>query len=154
MKKKILILLLALTVLFSSINITSNNIYAADGTVKIFLGDGTTARHHKAIAEGSRSEELSFELKEGTVRKSSYTSDNPTSFQIVEENGEIYISGIREGVGYVTLNIETTTGEKYKERLFISVYKGTETYTGIVNTKADVYRGASTNADVENLDDN
>lgn len=152
MKKKILSLLLVLAVLLSSISINSSNTYAADGTVKIFLGDSDTPRHHKAIAEGSRSEELSFELKEGTVKTSSFSSDNPDSFKIVKENGKTYIDGISEGVGYVTLNIETTTGKKYKERLFISVYKGTGTYLGIINISAGVYRGASTNADVENLD--
>ncbi len=153
MKKKFLSLLLALTVLFSSISVHSTNIYAADGTVKIFLGDSDTPRHHKAIAEGSRSEELSFALKEGTVKTSSFSSDNTNSFKIVKENGKTYIEGIKEGVGYVTLNIETTTGKKYKERLFISIYKGTGTYVGLFNANADVYRGASTNADVENLDD-
>lgn len=110
--KKILTFLLAITVLFSSVDVSSINIYAADGTVKIFLGDSTTPRHHKAIAEGSRSEELSFELKDGKVKKSAYSSDNPSSFKIVEENGKNYISGISEGVGYVTLSIETTTGKK------------------------------------------
>lgn len=150
--KKILTFLLAITVLFSSVDVSSINIYAADGKVKIFLGDSTTPRHHKAIAEGSRSEELSFELKDGKVKKSAYSSDNPSSFKIVEENGKNYISGVSEGVGYVTLSIETTTGKKYKERLFISVYKGTESYVGIFNSKATIYRGASVNADVENND--
>lgn len=51
------------------------------------------------------------------MKKSAYSSDNPSSFKIVEENGKNYISGISEGVGYVTLSIETTTGKKYKERL-------------------------------------
>lgn len=86
------------------------------------------------------------------MKKSAYSSDNPSSFKIVEENGKNYISGISEGVGYVTLSIETTTGKKYKERLFISVYKGTESYVGIFNSKATIYRGASVNADVENND--
>ena len=152
MKKKILSLMLVLTVLFSSIGIDSRDICAADGTVKIFLGDDTTPRHHKAIAEGSRSEELSFELKEGTVKKSSYSSDNPNSFKIVKENGKTYIEGIKEDVGYVTLNIETTEGDKYVEKLFISVYKKIGSYRGIINENAKVYRGASTNANVENLD--
>ena len=35
--KKILTFLLAITVLFSSVDVSSINIYAADGTVKIFL---------------------------------------------------------------------------------------------------------------------
>lgn len=150
--KRILKLLLIITVLFSNISICKLDTYAADGTVKIFLGDNDTPRHHKAIEEGGLSEYLSFELNDGKVKSSSFTSGNTSLFKIEEINGKTYVRGVKEGTGYVTLTVTNDENKTFTERLFISIYKRVENCTGKLNKVADGYRGASDNANVEKED--
>lgn len=120
--------------------------------LKFFLGDSDTPRHHKAIKVGELSEALSFELNEGTVKSSNFTSGNTALFQIVKENGKTYVKAIKEGTGYVTLTVVNDSDKTFKERLLISVYKNVEKCIGIINKATDGYRGASDNADVEKED--
>lgn len=152
MKKRVLAIMLLATVLFSNISIGTVDTYAADGTVKIFLGDSDTPRHHKAIEEGGLSEYLTFELNDGKVKSSSFASSNTSLFKIEMINGKTYIRGIKEGTGYVILTVINDENITFRERLFISIYKKVETCTGILNKTADGYRGASDNADVEKED--
>lgn len=104
------------------------------------------------MVEEGKSEELSFKLKEGKVKSSSFKSDNEKAFKICSSNGKQYIEAIKEGTGYVILTIKTTDKKTYTEKLFISVYKKVEKCYGIAQIKVDVYRGASENANVENDD--
>lgn len=152
MKKRVLAIILLATVLFSNISIGTVDTYAADGTVKIFLGDSDTPRHHKAIEEGGLSEYLTFELNDGKVKSSSFASSNTSLFKIEMINGKTYIRGIKEGTGYVILTVINDENKTFRERLFISIYKKVETCIGILNKTADGYRGASDNADVEKED--
>lgn len=151
MKKSIRTIFLFIIICFG-FALDSSEIFAADGTVKIFLGDSTVPRHHKAIVECGKSEELFFKLKKGTVKSSSFKSDNENSFKISKNNGKEYIDAIKEGTGYVILTIKTTDNNIYTERLFISVYRKVEKSIGIALEKLTVYRGASENANVENED--
>lgn len=48
-------------------------------------------RHHKALVEEGKSEELSFKLKEGKVKSSSFKSDNEKAFKICSSNGKQYV---------------------------------------------------------------
>lgn len=145
-------LVLMVIILFASLIVPSMNISADDNTLTIYLGDSTTARHHKAILLGDVSEPLSFKLKDGTVKSSSFSSTNTNSFVIKKENGKDVISALKEGTGYVELTVQTTNNKTYKEKLFVSVYKGVTTCTGITKSTIDAYRGASSNANVENED--
>ena len=152
MKKRVLAIVVLAIVLFSNISIGTVDTYAADGTVKIFLGDSDTPRHHKAIEEGGLSEYLTFDLNDGKVKSSSFASSNTSLFKIEMINGKTYIRGIKEGTGYVILTVINDENKTFRERLFISIYKKVETCIGILNKTADGYRGASDNADVEKED--
>lgn len=127
---------------------------AADSTVKIFIGASKTPRHHRAIALGTETEELSFSLKGETVKSSSYVSNNLSSFKIRNTTeGKCIVESVAEGTGLVTLTVKTKEGNTYKEKLFISVYTRIGSYRGVANKNTDVYRGATDNAGVENKDD-
>lgn len=152
MKKRIITILLLITVLFTGISVNNISTYAADGTVIIFLGDSDTPRHHKAIEEGELSEYLSFELNDGAVKSSSFTSGDTSLFKIEKIDGKTYVRGIKEGTGYVTLTVTNDENKTFRERLFISIYKKVEKCTGVLNKSTDGYRGASDNADVEKED--
>lgn len=126
---------------------------AADGTVKIYIGDSTTARHHMAIAQGDTSEEYHFEIKGHTAKSSTYRSSNPSSFRITETGtGTCKVAAVSEGSGLVTLTIQTTDGKTLTERVFVSVYKKMDPCQAKSVKAAGVYRGASDNAGVENED--
>lgn len=132
----------------------SVKVKAADNTVKIFIGDSKTPRHHRAVELGTETEELSFSLKGEKVKSSSYASNNPTSFKIKNTTeGKCIVEGVAEGTGLVTLTVKTEEGNTYKEKLFISVYTRIGSYHGVANKNTDVYRGATDNAGVENKDD-
>lgn len=57
MKKSIRTIVLFIIICFG-LTLNASKIYAADGTVKIFLGNSTVPRHHKAIVECGKSEEF------------------------------------------------------------------------------------------------
>lgn len=139
---------------------TDNTVYAADSTVKIYLGDSKTARHHRAEALGNTTKQFSYEVKGYTVKSAKYTSSNPTSFRVINEiDGTCNVETLKEGTGDLILTIKTTTGDTLIERVFISVYtrykddSGLISYPAIINKSADVYRGASKNTGSENNDD-
>lgn len=153
--KRTVSLLMALILIgISGSEMVSVKVKAADSTVKIFIGDSKTPRHHRAVELGTETEELSFSLKGEKVKSSSYASNNPTSFKIKNTTeGKCIVEGVAEGSGLVTLTVKTEEGNTYKEKLFISVYTRIGSYHGVVNKNTDVYRGATDNAGVENKDD-
>lgn len=153
--KRTVSLLMALILIgISGSEMVSVKVKAADSTVKIFIGDSKTPRHHRAVELGTETEELSFSLKGETVKSSSYASNNPTSFKIRNTTeGKCIVEGVAEGSGLVTLTVKTEEGNTYKEKLFISVYTRIGSYRGVANKNTDVYRGATDNAGVENKDD-
>lgn len=154
MNRMISIVMVVALLVFSGADLSVCTVYAAKSTLKLYLGNSKTARHHKAVAQGEQTEELSFELKDGTVKSSSYSSNNPTSFKIVNTaKGKCVVEALKEGTGLVTLTVKTTEGDTYTEKLFISVYTRIGSYSGVANKNTDVYRGASDNAGVENADD-
>lgn len=157
---KLIIAAFLLVIVFGQGISTDNTVYAADSTVKIYLGDSKTARHHRAEALGNTTEQISYEVTGYTVKSATYTSSNPTSFRVINEiDGTCNVETLKEGTGDLILTIKTTTGETLIERVFISVYTcykdGNEliSYPAIINKSADVYRGASKNTGSEN-DDN
>lgn len=126
---------------------------AADSTVKIYIGDSKTARHHMAIALGNTSDEYSFEVKGHEVKSSSYTSSNTASFRIAEAGaGTCKVTTVAEGTGVVTLTVKTTDGKTLTEKVFVSVYKNITSCQAEAVREADVYRGASSQSGVENED--
>lgn len=148
-----LVMIMVMTVLTIQ-GVSLKMIYAADNTLKICMGDSTTARHHKAVALGNKTEEMYFVLKEGTAKSSNYSSSNPSSFKIINTSeGRCVVEALAEGSGLVTLTVKTTTGETYTEKLFVSVYTRVANYSGVTNKNTDAYMGASTNSGVENYDD-
>lgn len=153
LKRMVSIVMVLVLIVLSGNSVEQVKVYAADSTIKIFIGDSTTARHHKAVALGEQTEELSFSLKNETVKSSSYTSSNPSSFKIKNTTeGKCIVETVSEGTGLVTLTVKTKEGNTYKEKLFISVYTSLGNYCGIANKNTNVYRGATDNAGVENED--
>ena len=151
--KNIVAIMLMLAIVGSNIEVIHTTVYAANGTIKIYIGDSKTVRHHKAIGLGERTEEISFKLNDGTVKTSNYESSNPTSFKIVNTGeGKCIVEALKEGTGLVILTVKTKEGETYTEKLFISVFAKIGNYKGLVNKDTDVYRGATDNANVENRD--
>lgn len=126
---------------------------AADSTVKIYIGSSTTARHHMAIRQGTVSEEYSFELKDATAKSSTYTSSNPSAFRIVSTGtGRCKVEALAEGTGLVTLTVKTTKDKTLTEKVFVSVYTKIGPHQAKAAGKTDVYRGATSQAGVENED--
>ncbi len=126
---------------------------AAASTVKIYIGDSKTARHHMAITQGELSDEYSFSVKDHEVKSSSYVSSNPASFQITAAgSGTCKVKAVAEGTGFVTLTVKTTDGQTLTEKVFVSVYKKVTACQAEAVKKTDVYRGASSNSGVENED--
>ena len=126
---------------------------AANGTVKIFIGDGTSARHHMSMTKGSVSEEFRFELKGYEAKSSTYIGSNPSAFKIINTgNGTCKVEGIAEGTGLLTLTVQTRDGQTLTEKVFISICTKLEQCQAVTQKASDVYRGASTNSDVENTD--
>lgn len=126
---------------------------AADNTVKILIGDGTSARHHMSMTKGNTSDEYHFELKGYEAKSSTYTSSNPSAFRIVNtKEGVCRVEGIEEGTGLVTLTVKTKTGETLTEKVFVSICTKLEQCQAKTRKNIDVYRGASANSGVENSD--
>ena len=76
----------------------------SDTTVKILIGDETSARHHMSIAIGEVSEEYHYELKGYEAKSSSYSSSNTAyqgskgqswwhyqAYKTYEENSHTYV---------------------------------------------------------------
>lgn len=113
--KRILTFLLTLTVLFSNISISKLDTYAADGTVKIFLGDNDTPRHHISINIGEESETISYSVNDDVnVDKGTFVAEDfkdgqgdSVTFKITQSNKTCKISGLKEGTGVLSLNITT-----------------------------------------------
>ena len=130
---------------------------ANDNQLDVFLA-GTPiseARHHVSFCEGEVSGIFSYNYKGGVgVKSSSYSSTNTSIFTITSQNdGKCRIKANKEGTAYLELKIVTYNAMTIKERIFISVYSKIPNYKGIINiNQADVYRGAATNANVENAD--
>lgn len=126
---------------------------AADNTVKVYIGDSTTARHHRAMALGTISDTFSFSIASGTVSSSSFASSNESAFKIVnQQNGTCQVQTVAEGTGYVNLTVQTTSGTTLSEKVFISVYTKQKEVAGKAKQEAAVYRGATDNANAENND--
>lgn len=131
----------------------NDTVPAANSTIKIFIGDGTSARHHMSMIKGNTSEEFRFEMKGYKAKSSTYTSNNPAAFQIVNTGeGTCKVEGIKEGLGLVTLTVKTTDGEKLTEKVFISICTSLNQFQAKTTKATDVYRGASINSGVENDD--
>lgn len=128
-------------------------VFAADSTVKIYIGSSTTARHHMAISLRDTSEEYRFEVKGYEVESSSYKSSNPSAFQIVETGtGRCRVKTVAEGTGLVILTIKTKENKTLTEKVFVSVYQKIASCQAKAAKATDVYRGASARAGVENAD--
>ncbi len=147
------VFVLLLASLFAGVMADKHTAAAAESTVKIFIGDSKTARHHMAIVQGELSDEYSFSVKGHEVKSSTYTSSNPTSFQITAAaNGTCKVKAVSEGTGLVTLTVKTTDGQTLTEKVFVSVYKKVTACQAEAVRGTDVYRGASLSAGVENAD--
>lgn len=142
-------------VLIGSIFLPKQMIFAADNTVKILIGDGTESRHHMSLATGSISDEYHYEIKGYTAQSSEYTSSDTSVFKIVKTGeGKCKIQALKEGTGLVTLTIKTTDKKTLKEQVFISSYTPVDKCQAITTKETNIYRGATTNAGVENNDKN
>ncbi len=134
----------------------ADSAYAAEvgkNTVKIFIGSPTYARHHMAINVGQTSDEFRFEVKNFTVKSSSYTSSNASCLKIINTaQGKCKVQALKEGTAYVVLTLTTKEGQSLTERVLISICTRYPDCTGIIKQNASVYKGASTNANVENED--
>ena len=122
-------------------------------TVRLLIGDGTNARHHMELSIDEVSDEFHYEVKGYEVKSSSYSSSNPESFTIQNTTeGRCRIKAVSQGIGFVTLMIQTKEGKKLTEKVFVSVCESISVCEAVTKKKADVYRGASDNTDVENDD--
>ncbi|MCR5737586.1 MAG: Ig-like domain-containing protein [Eubacterium sp.] len=152
--RKSITLMIILTLLILPFGSCFDKVLGADNTLKIFMGNGTTARHHKAVAKGEETEELSFELKDRKVSSSFYESTNTSSFRIRNTTkGKCIVEAVNEGTGHVVLTVYDKDGNKYVEKVFISVYTRIGSNTGVVNKNTKAYMGATVNAGVENYDE-
>ena len=156
MRKKSIQILFGLCmffILFIGSIAENDRVSAANSTVKIFIGDGTSARHHMSMTKGNTSEEFRFELKGYEAQSSTYNSSNPSTFRIISTgNGTCKVEGIEEGTGLITLTIQTTDGQTLTEKVFISICTKLEQCQAVTQKNSDVYRGASANSGVENTD--
>ncbi|MDE6434394.1 MAG: Ig-like domain-containing protein [Lachnospiraceae bacterium] len=144
---------LLLVILFIGLITNGQIAFAADNTVRIYIGNGTDTRHHMSMSVGSISDEYSYTLKGYTAKSSVYSSSNEAVFQIVKTgDGKCKIKGLKEGTGWVVLTIKTTDGKTLTERVFISVYSKIEQCEAVAVKEVNLYRGASANAGVENED--
>lgn len=151
--KRLMTVLLILTVIGQSVQVQRMAVYAADNILNIYLGSSKIARYHKALTPGEQTEEVSFALESGTVKSSSYVSNNTKCFKIVKTSeGKCIVEALKEGTGLVTLTVKTTEGDTYTQKLFISVYTTIENHIGITNKNTNAYMGASDNSGVESYD--
>lgn len=151
--KRLAVILLILAITGEGVYIDKTTVYAADSNVEIYIGNSKIAIYHTSLTPGEQTEEVSFELKAGTVKSSSYSSDNPKVFKIVNTTtGKCVVEALKEGTGLVTLTVKTAEGETYTQKLFISVYTNIENYLGITNKDTSVYMGATVNSGVDSYD--
>lgn len=148
------ILRILLPVIFLICIITNGQTaFAADDTVRIYIGDDPDTRHHMSLTIGGISDEYRYKLKGYQAKSSAYSSSDESVFQIVKTgDGKCKVKGLKEGTGWVILTIKTTDGKTLTERVYISVYKEIEECEAIAINDTGLYRGASTNAEVENTD--
>ena len=155
-RKHIYIIIVALCISILPWIQPADSVHAAEvgkNTVKIFIGSPTYARHHMAITAGQTSDEFRYEIKNFTVKSSSYTSSNPSCLKIINTaQGKCKVQALKEGTAYVILTLTTKEGQNLTERVFISICTRYTNCTGIIQQNAPVYKGASVNADVENED--
>ncbi|MCM1179920.1 MAG: Ig-like domain-containing protein [Clostridium sp.] len=127
--------------------------FAANNTVKIYIGNDKDARQHMSMAVGDVSDEYRYTVTGYTVKSGVYSSSNESVFQIVKTgNGKCKVKGLKEGTGWVVLTIKTTDGKTLTERIFVSVYSKIEQCDAVAVKEVDLYRGASADAKVENAD--
>lgn len=154
--QRISILIIALSILIGMQPVGFSRANAAEtgkNTVKIFIGSPTYARHHMAITAGQMSDEFRFEVKGFTVKSSSYASSNTACLKIMNTaQGKCKVQALKEGTAYVVLTLQTKEGQILTERVFISICTRYTDCMGIITQTAGVYKGAHTNADVENQD--
>lgn len=149
---KILRILLPAIILIGLIT-NGKTALAANNTVSIYIGDGEDARHHMSLDIGGMSDEYRFELKGYEAKSSVYTSSDESIFQIVKTgDGKCKVKGLKEGTGWVTLTIKTTSNTTLTERVYISVYTALENCEATAVKETGLYRGAAYDADVENSD--
>lgn len=142
-----------LTLVFISILFLKVDVHAADSTVSIFIGNGTNSRHHMSLQTGRISDEFRFEVKNYKVKNSSYKGSDKNVFKVVNTgDGKCRLEALAEGTGMLTLTVHTTDNKTLTEKVFISVYKSVAQCRAVAKNKADVYRGATTNAKVETKD--
>ncbi|MDE6625882.1 MAG: Ig-like domain-containing protein [Lachnospiraceae bacterium] len=142
-----------LAFVFISILLLKTDVHAADSTISIFIGDGTSSRHHMSMQTGRISDEFRFEVKNYKVKSSSYKSSAPKVFTVQKTgDGKCKLQALAEGTGMLTLTVHTTDNKTLTEKVFISVYKSVAQCKAIVKNKANVYRGATTDAKVETKD--
>lgn len=145
------ILSVILCVVYFRVEVKAEDV--AVSTVRIMIGEGTEARHHMGLAMDAVSDEFRFEVKGYEVKSSAYASSNPDVFTIQNTSeGRCRVQAVSQGTGYVTLTIRTKDGKKLTERIFVSVYETISACDAVTKRRADVYRGASDHADVENND--
>lgn len=144
---------LLLVIIFIGIITNSQIVFAADNTVSIYIGNGTSDRHHMSLAVGDISDEYRYELKGYQAKSSVYSSSDTSVFQIVKTgDGKCKVKGLKEGTGWVVLTIKTTDGKTLTEKVFISVYTEVPQCEATALKETGIYRGASSNGEVENKD--
>ncbi len=144
---------LLFVILFIGVITNSQIVFAADNTVRIYIGDGADARHHMALGVGDVSDEYRYELKGYQAKSSAYSSSDPSVFRVVKTgDGKCKVKGLKEGTGWVILTIKTTDGTTLTEKVFISVCTEVSQCEAESVKETGIYRGASSNADVENND--
>ena len=150
--KKILIVIMLFAILFTSV-VTENSIsFASNNAIEIYIGDSSTVRHHMAIALGDTSDEYHFKIEGYQIKSSTYSSSS-SAFRIVKTGeGRCKVESVAEGTGYVNLTVKTEDDKTFNERVFVSVYARIERCQARAIQKTNVYRGASSNSDVENED--
>lgn len=149
--KRTAILLFSLLLL--STFFMQQKVLAANGDLKIYIGDEKTARHHRALVLGSQSDVFSFVLSTGTVKSCEFKSSNESIFKVITVSSrKCKIESVKEGTGWLILNVTDTNDKKYEEKVYISVYTPIDSYAAKLNKNSSVYRGASVNAGVENND--
>ena len=151
--QKKLIFPVLFTVLVLSSLFMHEKALAAKGDLKIYIGNDKTARHHRALVLGSQSDVFSYELTVGTVKKHEFKSSDESIFKVIDDSGgKCKLQTVKEGTGWLILNVTDTKDKKYEEKVYISVYTSISSHKAELNKDSSVYRGASVNAGVENSD--
>lgn len=132
----------------SATTVVNDNI---DNGLEICISGTTESRHYRSVQISKESEEFYYILEGKKAKKVSLENDAPEIFTIDDMgNGRFKVKADIEGVGTVTLKVETENGEILARKLFISVYTKVKKYYGTTNQEANVYRGATDNGNVGN----